>query len=86
MNKRFKDIEFEWSDMNKMYQLLQWDEKYKYVIAFFKKDKEGFYMETIGRRYQDALRHDADAVIVVTEYAFDFLNAVNKFEQSVKEL
>ena len=78
---RFRKIEFRWSKTNNRYELIQWykseiDENKEYccVIAFFHKDKEGYYdMQTIGSRFFE----DKDAWFV-GKHAIEFLNDISQ--------
>ena len=63
------DIEFRWSDCNKAHKLVRWQGDTCYTIAFFRKHKEGYDMETVGDRFfQD---HDS---WIVAKHAIAFLN------------
>ena len=69
---RLNDIEFRWSKINNAYELVKWQESDTYyVVAFFRKHKEGYDMETVGDRF--FVDHDA---WIVAKYAIQFLNAV----------
>ena len=64
------DIEFRFSKSNALYELVKWQSDTScYVVAFFRKDKEGYYPETIGERFFE----DCDAWIV-GKHAIKFLN------------
>ena len=87
---RFRNIEFRWSNCNQKYELVKWntpkeDSFFKdptcYVVAFFDKDKEGYYdMRTISSRFFE----DKDA-FVVGKYAIQFLNAIFEIEKREEE-
>ena len=87
---RFRNIEFRWSNCNQKYELVKWntpqeDSFFKdptcYVIAFFDKNKEGYYdMRTISSRFFE----DKDA-FVVGKYAIQFLNAIFEIEKREEE-
>lgn len=78
---RFRDIEFRWSKINNKYELVKWykakvngneERELCYVLAFFDKDKEGYYdLRTVGDRFFE----DKDAW-VVGKHAIEFLNAM----------
>ena len=80
---RFRNIEFRWSVVNKKYELIKWykarvdaceEREYCYVIAFFDKDKKGYYdLRTVGDRFFE----DKDAW-VVGKHAIQFLNAMSE--------
>ena len=88
---RFRNIEFRWSNCNKKYELVKWntpteDSFFKdptcYVVAFFDKDKEGYYdLRTIGSRFFE----DKDAFIV-GKHAIEFLNAMSQQLRDEEEL
>jgi hypothetical protein len=88
---RFRDIEFRWSKCNNKYELVRWykaqivgstKEEYCYVVAFFDKDKEGYYdLRTIGSRFFE----DKDAFIV-GKHAIEFLNAMSQQLRDEEEL
>ena len=88
---RFRNIEFRWSTCNNKYELVKWykaevdgceEREYCYVIAFFDKDKEGYYdLRTVGNRFFE----DKDAW-VVGKYALEFLNAMSAVEREEEEL
>ena len=63
------DIEFRWSNTNKLHELVKWNQDTCFVIAFFREDKEGYNMETIGDRF--FLDHNA---WIVAKHAIKFLN------------
>ena len=72
------NVEFCYSDCNKAYQLVYWQESAPlFVIAFFRKDKEGYNMETVGNRFfRD---HNA---WVVAKHALAFLNDIFEAEEA----
>ena len=75
---RFRNIEFRWSTYNKKHELVKWykveERNYCYVVAFFDKDKEGYYdLRTVGDRFFE----DKDAW-VVGKHAIEFLNSMSK--------
>ena len=88
---RFRNIEFRWSNCNKKYELVKWntpteDSFFKdptcYVVAFFDKDKEGYYdLRTIGSRFFE----DKEAFIV-GKHAIEFLNAMSQQLRDEEEL
>ena len=83
---RFRNIEFRWSKFNNKYELVKWHEcegrEICYVIAFFDKDKEGYYdLRTIGSRFFE----DKDAFIV-GKHAIEFLNAMSQQLRDEEEL
>jgi len=84
---RFRKVEFRWSKYNNKYELVRWyeeslDKEYCYVIAFFDKDKEGYYdLRTIGSRFFE----DKDAFIV-GKHAIEFLNAMSQQLRDEEEL
>lgn len=95
MNKRINNFEFRHSENNKSYELIRWFQRkdapeYCIVIAFLKKDKEGYYMETVGSRYNDALVEidgcggSCNELILLSNYAFETLMAEWKFEETKK--
>ena len=78
---RFRNIEFRWSKCDNKYELVKWNQNPNsetcYVIAFFDKDKEGYYdLRTVGDRFFE----DKDAW-VVAKHAIEFLNAIFMIEQ-----
>lgn len=51
------DMEFAYSETNKKWELCKWfDDKTKYVVAFFDKGSEGYDMRTVGMRF---FEHDS---------------------------
>jgi len=83
---RFRNIEFRWSKHNNKYELVKWNQNPNsetcYVIAFFDKDKEGYYdLRTVGDRFFE----DKDAW-VVGKHAIHFLNAMSKELRNEEEL
>ncbi len=88
---RFRNIEFRWNTYNKKYELVKWykskvdgceEKNYCYVVAFFDKDKEGYYdLRTVGDRFFE----DKDAW-VVGKHAIEFLNAMSKELRNEEEL
>ena len=84
---RFRDIEFRWSKVNNKYELVKWykdcnQKELCYVLAFFDKDKEGYYdLRTVGDRFFE----DKDAW-VVGKHAIEFLNAMSKELRNEEEL
>ena len=69
---KLNNIEFRWSEGNQLHELVKWQEsKTCYTIAFFRKRKEGYDMETVGDRFFE----DCDAWIV-GKHALAFLNDV----------
>ena len=69
---RLNNIEFRWSKLNNLYELVKWQESDScYVVAFFRKNKEGYDMKTVGDRFFED--HDA---WVVAKHAIKFLNDV----------
>jgi hypothetical protein len=69
---KLNNIEFRWSETNKSYELVKWEEsKTCYVVAFFRKHKEGYNMETVGDRFFED--HDA---WIVGKHALSFLNDI----------
>ena len=83
---RFRNIEFRWSTYNKKYELVKWykveERNYCYVVAFFDKDKEGYYdLRTVGDRFFE----DKDAW-VVGKHAIEFLNSMSKELRNEEEL
>jgi len=78
---RFRNIEFRWSKCDNKYELVKWNQNPNsetcYVIAFFDKDKEGYYdLRTVGDRFFE----DKDAW-VVGKHAIEFLNEIFMIEQ-----
>jgi len=69
------NIEFRWSDCNKKFELIQWEGKTCFVIAFFDEDKEGWDMRTVGHRFFNAPQKDA---WLVGSCAMHFLNELFK--------
>ena len=63
------NIEFRWSEINQLYELVKWQKYTCFTVAFFLKHKEGYDMETVGDRF--FLDHDA---WVVGKHAIKFLN------------
>ena len=83
---RFRNIEFRWNTYNKKHELVRWykveERNYCYVVAFFDKDKEGYYdLRTVGDRFFE----DKDAW-VVGKHAIEFLNAMSKELRNEEEL
>ena len=83
---RFRNIEFRWSTYNKKHEIVKWykveERNYCYVVAFFDKDKEGYYdLRTVGDRFFE----DKDAW-VVGKHAIEFLNAMSKELRNEEEL
>ena len=88
---RFRDVEFRWSKVNNKYELIRWykanvngneEGELCYVLAFFDKDKEGYYdLRTVGDRFFE----DKDAW-VVGKHAIEFLNAMSKELRNEEEL
>ena len=83
---RFRNIEFRWSTYNKKHELVKWykveERNYCYVVAFFDKDKEGYYdLRTVGDRFFE----DKDAW-VVGKHAIEFLNSMSKELRNEEEL
>ena len=85
---RFRNVEFRWSKVNNKYELVKWyqsngsGQENCYVIAFFDKDKEGYYdLRTIGSRFFE----DKDAFIV-GKHAIEFLNAMSQQLRDEEEL
>jgi hypothetical protein len=76
---KLNNIEFRWSEINKLYEMVKWQEsKTCYVIAFFHKGEEDYYMETVGDRFFED--HDA---WIVGKNAINFLNDI--FDQQELE-
>ena len=70
---RLNNIEFRYSECNKSYELVNWENSETcYVVAFFCKHKEGYNMETVGDRFFKD--HDA---WIVGKHALNFLNKNN---------
>lgn len=70
---KLNNIEFRWSETDKAHELVKWqDSGTCYVIAFFRKHKEGYDMETVGERFFE----DNDAWLVA-KHAIKFLNAID---------
>ena len=86
---RFRNIEFRWNTYNKKHELVRWykaekaeERNYCYVVAFFDKDKEGYYdLRTVGDRFFE----DKDAW-GVGKHAIEFLNAMSKELRNEEEL
>ena len=83
---RFRNIEFRWSKVNNKYELVKWYPQTHgetcCVVAFFDKDKEGYYdLRTIGNRFFE----DKDAFIV-GKHAIEFLNAMSQQLRDEEEL
>lgn len=90
MKRRINNIEFRWSDMNQSYELVEWF-KYKekescIVVAFFKANREGYDMETVGTRYLDSCDRFSRETMALTRYAFAFLEAEFLLEQEIEEI
>jgi len=87
---RFRNIEFRWSAVNKKYELIKWykarvdaceEREYCYVIAFFDKDKKGYYdLRTVGDRFFE----DKDA-FVVGKHGIRFLNETFEIEKQEED-
>jgi hypothetical protein len=82
---RFRNIEFRWNTYDNKHELVKWykveERNYCYVVAFFDKDKEGYYdMRTISSRFFE----DKDA-FVVGKYAIEFLNETFEIEKNDEE-
>jgi hypothetical protein len=89
---RVENIEFRWSETNKSFELIQWMQNsdttlpdYCFVIAFFDKTKDRYDMRTVGARYVNALIQDTEAVKIVTQYAFEIIEARFRAEAAIKE-
>ena len=83
---RFRNIEFRWNTYDNKHELVKWykveERNYCYVVAFFDKDKEGYYdLRTVGDRFFE----DKDAW-VVGKHAIEFLNAMSKELRNEEEL
>ena len=81
---KLNNIEFRWSDVNQMWELVEWfkrenDKPYCCVIAFFHFNKESVYMETVGLRYVNI--EDQEALRIVTKNAMNFLQDKFEYEQ-----
>ena len=74
------DIEFRWGETNKAYELVKWEGGTTCVVAFFRKKKEGYDMETVGERF--FMDHDA---WVVGKHAIAFLNAMFQEEENERD-
>ena len=73
-------IEFRWSKINQLHELVEWHESDTcYAIAFFRKDSEGYDMKTVGSRFFEAPKEDA---WLVAKHAMSFLNAM--FDKEVE--
>ncbi len=76
---RYHNIGFQWSTLNKKYELVKYDkhngEEIHYVIAFFDRDNEGYNMRTVGDRFF----LDKDAWIVA-KCAMHFLGEIFQLE------
>jgi hypothetical protein len=72
---RVGDLEFRRIE-NREAEIVGWRmpdmKEYCFTIAFFKKDSEGYYMETVGNRLVD---EDPVAFHKLMKYAFTVLNA-----------
>ena len=68
---RLNDIEFQWSENNQSHILVKWSGDTCCVIAFFRKHKEGYDMETVGERF--FIEYDA---WIVAKHAIRFLNDI----------
>jgi hypothetical protein len=71
-------VEFRYSKGNKSYELIKWFEGGEtcFFIAFFRRKKEGYDMETVGDRFFQ----DYDAWLV-GKHALAFLNEVFESEE-----
>jgi len=90
MNKRINNSEFRWSNINQSYELIEWF-KYKekescIVVAFFRANKEGYDMETVGSRYIDSYDSYPKETMALTRYAFAFLEAEFLLQQEIEEI
>lgn len=79
---RQSNIEFKWGAVNKEWELVEYfkrenNKEYCAVIAFFKKDSEGYYMQTVGNRYFNV--KDEKALNLVAKTAMYFLT--EKFKE-----
>ena len=90
MKRRINNIEFRWSEINQSYELVEW---FKYegkescmVVAFFKADREGYDMETVGSRYINSHDSYPKETMALTRYAFAFLEAEFLLEQEIEEI
>lgn len=81
---RQNNIEFKWGAINKEWELLRYFDnggtEYCIVIAFFKKDKEGYYMQTVGDRYFTT--EDDKTVNLMAKTAMYFLQEKFKEDQA----
>lgn len=90
MNKRINNSEFRWSDINQSYELIEWfqykEKESCSVVAFFKRDREGYDMQTVGTRYIDAYDSYPKETMALTRYAFAFLEAEFLLQQEIEEI
>lgn len=71
------NIKFTYSEANKAYELQHIGESGNvYVIAFFRKNSCGYYMETVGDRF-----FEDRYAFVVGKHAMNFLNDVFPYEE-----
>lgn len=87
--KRINDLEIRYSNFNKMYELVQWNKKetgeeYCFVIAFFRKGKEGCNIEFIGNR--PFLNDNSELVWTMLKYGQSVVDAEFNLEESIANL
>ena len=86
---KLNNIEFRWSDVNQMWELLEWferknDKPYCCVIAFFDFNKESVYMESVGLRYVNC--KDQKALHIVAKNAMNFLQDKFEYEKRTQKV
>jgi hypothetical protein len=79
LNLRCGNVKFFWSPTNQKYELQKWtkDKKSEYaiVVAFYDETPYGWNMNTVGRRLAQCYEDHPDATKIVSNYAFDILEA-----------
>ena len=83
---KLNNIEFRWSDINQMWELVEWFERKNdkpccYVIAFFHFNKEGVYIKSVGLRYVNC--KGQKALHIVAKNAMNFLQDKFEYEQEI---
>jgi len=85
--KRICNYELRMLENGKDYEMIRWYESidsYCIAIAFFRRHKEGYDMESVGDRYQNALEYDPNIIKALTRYAFTISNAEFNLEESLE--
>ncbi len=84
---RINNIEFRYGIENKTWELIQWrpaenknGKEYCFVIAFYRRYKEDYRMETVGSRFHEALESDRDDTVMVSSFGMTLLSTLHRFE------